>query len=95
MTKGYYDKDTNAPTVDVDTGASDFVGMWHAHPPGTGPGELFGHIGEITGTPALKTIFTTVGHDLYQQWIDNGNVLPAWNESKFPPIPALCTGCIP
>jgi YD repeat-containing protein len=97
---GGYDPATNTSGISSDQMAQmvstpGYDAMWHAHPSGTGPGELFGHIAELESSPAIKMIYTSVGRDLYKQWITgSGTVLPAWGNS-VPAIPPICKNCLP
>jgi hypothetical protein len=91
---GYYDEKTGVPTVDINTAAPGYSGMWHKHPRGSDSGDLWGHVDQLE-KQNLKIVYTSVGHDLYKQQLVGGQVLPAWNDRAWPPINALCKGCIP
>lgn len=91
---GYWDKDTNEPRIDI-TKTDDLAGFWHAHPRGSLSFDLAGHEKNLRDDPWLKNIYTSVGHDLFKQSInDQGIVSPAMTE-HVPPIDPICKDCIP
>lgn len=77
-------------SMDETDGHDAVAGLWHEHPSGQTWTTLFGHDDDVATTK--QAVWTTIGTNLFVQFWDGRQVVPAWNDEQA--IPSLCSGCV-